>query len=284
MHEAIIQATMNFDANYCIGKGASGSVYKAELPSGDIVAVKKLHLLHAGGSETMHPKEFTSEIRALSEIRHRNIVKLYGFCSHAQYSYLVYKYIERNSLATILSNEGAVAEMNWSRRVNVIRGVADALSYMHHDCYPPIVHRDISSKNVLLDLEYEACVSDFGIAKVLKVDSSNLTELAGTYGYIAPELAYTMKVTEKCDVYSFGVLALEVIKGNHPKDFLSSISTSSAGNTNIGLNEVLDGRIPPPSLEVENKLKSIIEVAFLCLDVNPQCRPTMQIVSQLLCN
>ncbi|KAK1554636.1 hypothetical protein Q3G72_015046 [Acer saccharum] len=93
-----------------------------------------------------------------------------------------------------------------------------------------------------------------------------------------------MKVTEKCDVYSFGVLALEVIKGNHPKDFLSSISTSSAGNTNIGLNEVLDGRIPPPSLEVENKLKSVMEVAFLCLDVNPQCRPTMQIVSQLLSN
>ena len=92
-----------------------------------------------------------------------------------------------------------------------------------------------------------------------------------------------MKVTEKCDVYSFGVLALEVIKGNHPKDFLFSISTSS-GNMNIVLNDVLDGRIPPPSLEVEKKLKSIMEVAFLCLDVNPQSRPTMQIVSQLLCN
>ncbi|KAK2659955.1 hypothetical protein Ddye_006488 [Dipteronia dyeriana] len=284
MHEAIIQATMNFSADYCIGKGASGSVYKAEFPSGDIVAVKKLHSLHASGSETTYPKEFASEIRALSEIRHRNIVKLYGFCSHARYSYLVYRYIERGSLATILSNEGAIAELNWSRRVNVIKGVADALSYMHHNCYPPIVHRDISSKNILLDLEYEAYVSDFGIAKVLKVDSSNLTELAGTYGYVAPELAYTMKVTEKCDVYSFGVLSLEVIKGNHPKDFLFSISTSSTGNMNIGLNEVLDGRIPPPSLEVENKLKSIMKVAFLCLDVNPRCRPTMQVVSQCLCN
>ncbi|KAK0575486.1 hypothetical protein LWI29_001348 [Acer saccharum] len=285
MHEDITRATMNFDANYCIGNGGFGSVYKAELPSGDVVAVKKLHSLHASGSgTTTYPKEFASEIRVLSQIRHQYIVKFYGFCSHARYLYLVYEYIERGSLATILSNEGAAAELNWSKRVNVIRGVVDALSYMHHDCYPPIVHRDISSKNVFLDLEYEAYVSDFGIAKVLKVDSSNLTELAGTYGYVAPEFAYTMKVTEKCDVYSFGVLALEVIKGNHPKDFLFSLSTSFVGNMNIALNDVLDGRIPPPSLEIENKLKSIMQVAFLCLDVNPRSRPTMQIVSQLLCN
>ncbi|KAI9201187.1 hypothetical protein LWI28_019876 [Acer negundo] len=284
MHEDITRATMNFDADYCIGKGGSGCVYKAKLPSRDVVAVKKLHSLHANGSETTtYPKEFASEIRALSQIRHRNIVKFYGFCSHARYSYLVYEYIERGSLAAILSNERAVAELNWSKRVNVIKGVANALSYMHHDCYPPIVHRDISSKNVLLDLEYEAYVSDFDIAKVLKVDSSNFTELAGIYGYVASEFAYTMKVTEKYDVYNFGVLALEVIKGNHPKDFLFSISTSF-GNMNIVLNDVLDGRIPPASLETEKKLKSIMEVAFSCLDVNPHSRPTMHIVSQLLCN
>ncbi|KAK0575817.1 hypothetical protein LWI29_007587 [Acer saccharum] len=145
---------------------------------------------------------------------------------------------------------------------------------MHHDCDPPIVHRDISSKNVLLDSEHKAYVSDFGIAKVLKVDSSILTKLAGPYGYVAPEFAYTMKVTEKCDVYIFGVLALEVIKGNHPKYFLFSLSSTSYGNMNIELNDVLDGRLPPPSLEVENKPKSIMEVAFSCLVVNPQSRPT----------
>ncbi|KAK1567139.1 hypothetical protein Q3G72_008537 [Acer saccharum] len=115
------------------------------------------------------------------------------------------------------------------------------------------------------------------------VEKVNWGHATGTYGYVALEFAYTMKVTEKCDVYSFGVLALEVIKGNHPKDFLLLISTSR-DNMNIALNDLLDGRIPPPSLEVEKKLKSIMEVAFLCLDVNPQSRPTVQIVSQLLCN
>ncbi|KAJ4721517.1 putative Receptor protein kinase [Melia azedarach] len=166
-------------------------------------------------------------------------------------------------------------------RMNVIKSVADALSYMHHDCFPSIVHRDISSKNVLLDLEYEARVSDFGIAKFLQPDSSNCTELAGTCGYIAPELVYIMKVSEKCDVYSFGVLALEVIKGKHPTDFLSTFSTLSS-NINIALNEMLDPRLPTPSINVQDKLISIMEVAFSCLHESPECRPTMQKVCQLL--
>lgn len=113
-------------------------------------------------------------------------MKFYGFCSHTQHLFLVYEYLERGSLATILSNEATAAELDWSKRVNVIKGVANGLSYIHHDCFPPILHRDISSKNVLLDLEYEAHVSDFGTAKFLKPDSSKWSELAGTCGYIAP--------------------------------------------------------------------------------------------------
>ncbi|KAJ4723843.1 putative Receptor protein kinase [Melia azedarach] len=279
-HKEIIRATNDFDNEYCIGKGRQGSVYKVELPFGDIIAVKKFHSLLPG--EIVNNQEFLNEIRALTKIRHRNIVKFYGFCSHARHSFLIYKYLERGSLATILNNNVTAEEFGWRLRMNVIKGVANALFYLHHDSFPAIVHRDISSKNVLLDLEYEAHVSDFGIAKFLMPDSSNWTELAGTYGYVAPELAYTMKITEKCDVYSFGVLALEVIKGKHPREFLSTFSSSSS-NMNLALNELLDSRLPAPSLDIQDKLISQLEVALLCVDENPESRPNMATVCSLLC-
>ncbi|KAL9437375.1 hypothetical protein AB3S75_023269 [Citrus x aurantiifolia] len=280
VYDEIVRATNDFDAEYCIGNGGHGSVYRAELPSGQVVAVKKFHS-PLPCDQIADQKEFLTEVKALTETRHRNIVKFYGFCSHARHSFLVYEFLERGSLAAILSSNAAAQELDWSQRMNAIKGVADALSYLHHDCFPPIVHRDLSSKNLLLDLEYEAHVADFGIAKFLKPDSSNWTEFAGTYGYVAPELAYTMKITEKCDVYSFGVLALEVIKGKHPRDFLSSISSSSL-NTDIELDEMLDPRLPAPSCSVQEKLISIVKVAFSCLNESPESRPTMKIVSQQL--
>ncbi|KAH9782079.1 MDIS1-interacting receptor like kinase 2 [Citrus sinensis] len=280
VYDEIVRATNDFDAEYCIGNGGHGSVYRAELPSGEVVAVKKFHS-PLPCDQISDQKEFLTEVEALTVIRHRNIVKFYGFCSHARHSFLVYEFLKRGSLAAILSSDAAAQELCWSQRMNVIKGIADALSYLHHDCFPPIVHRDISSKNLLLDLEYEAHVADFGIAKFLKPDSSNWTEFAGTYGYVAPELAYTMKITEKCDVYSFGVLVLEVIKGTHPRDFLSSTSSPSL-NTDIALDEMLDPRLPVPSCSVQEKLISIMEVAFSCLNESPESRPTMKIVNQQL--
>ncbi|KAM1007814.1 hypothetical protein ACFX2A_004424 [Malus domestica] len=275
----IIRATNGFDSIFCIGKGGSGSVYKAKLPSGSIVAVKKLHQ-KLDGEETSQ-KEFHNEISALINIRHRNIVKLCGFCSNSQHSFLVYEYLEKGSLASILSKEDEAKELEWSRRVRIVKGVAHALSYLHHDCVPPIVHRDLSSSNILLDYDYEPCVSDFGTAKLLNPDSSNWSSLAGTYGYVAPELAYTRKVTEKCDVYSFGVLALEVITGKRLGDLMSSFSSPSACENKL-LKDVLDQRLPPPTLEVEDELTTIARVAITCRDSRPQSRPTMHMVSQSL--
>ncbi|CAN4076058.1 unnamed protein product [Withania somnifera] len=271
----ILKATEEFDATFCIGKGGFGSVYKVNLPSLGSVAVKRLH----SSFEIKYRKSFIKEVRALTSIKHRNIVRLYGFCSNAQHSLLDYEYVERGSLSSILSNEVESKKLDWLKRVNIIKGVTYALSYMHHDWSPPIVHRDITSSNVLLDSEYEARVSDFSIAKILQPDSSNCTALAGTYGYIAPELAYTMKVMEMCDVYSFGVLALEVIKGKHLGEHLTLLANSSTRD--VQLSDLLDERLPHPEDDVKELLAFIIKLASLCLLENPKARPTMHFISHM---
>jgi tRNA A-37 threonylcarbamoyl transferase component Bud32 len=184
VYENIIEATEDFDDKHLVGEGAYGSVYKAELQTGQVVAVKKLHLV--ADTENPNLKSFTNEIQALTEIRHRNIVKLYGFCSHSHFSFLVYEFMEKGSLEMILKDDDEAIAFDWYKRANAIKDVANALCYMHHDCSPPIVHRDISSKNILLDLEYVAHVSDFGTAKLLNLNSSNWTSFAGTFGYAAP--------------------------------------------------------------------------------------------------
>jgi hypothetical protein len=184
VYENIIEATEAFDNKHFIGVGGHGSVYKAELPTGQVVAVKKLHSLQNG--EMSNLKAFASEIQTLTKIRHRNIVKLYGYCSHPLHSFLVYEFLEKGSVDKILKDAELATAFDWNMRVNAIKDIANALSYMHHDCSPAIVHRDISSKNVILDLEYVAHVSDFGTAKFLNPDSSNWTNFVGTFGYTAP--------------------------------------------------------------------------------------------------
>ncbi|XP_021867161.2 MDIS1-interacting receptor like kinase 2-like [Spinacia oleracea] len=277
VYRDIVEATENFDSLYCIGSGATGSVYKAALPNNQVLAVKKFKVEKA----ELVPRSFVNEVKALTEIRHKNIVRFYGFCLHNNITMLAYKYVERGSLDDVLrSNEGS-KELDWEKRVRIIKGVADALAYMHHNCVPPIVHRDISSKNVLLCAQLEAHVSDFGTAKFLNPDSSNWTALAGTYGYLAPELAYTMTINEKCDVYSFGVLALEVLMGAHPREYVWKLHSDDQMEKQ--LKYVLDSRLAyPTGLKLIEQLKSVLEVVNMCLNVNPQSRPTMNYVSQML--
>nr|KYP57249.1 putative LRR receptor-like serine/threonine-protein kinase At4g08850 family [Cajanus cajan] len=282
MFEKIIQATNNFDDKNLIGVGRQGYVYRAEFPLGQVYAVKKLHLETDG--EKPNFKAFENEIRALTEIKHRNIIKLYGFCSHPQVSFLIYKFLEGGNLDQILSNDTKATAFDWEMRVNAIKGVANALSYMHHGCSPPIIHRDISSKNVLLDLQYEAYVSDFGTAKILKPGSHTWTSFAGTFGYAAPELAQTMEVTEKCDVFSFGVLSLEIMMGKHPGDLISSLlySSSSTVAYNLLLIDVLDQRPPQPLRSIFGDIILVASMAFSCLRENPCSRPTMNQVAKNL--
>ncbi|XP_058203913.1 MDIS1-interacting receptor like kinase 2-like [Rhododendron vialii] len=183
---------------------------------------------------------------------------------------------------TFLRREKDAKELDWSKRVNVAKGVAHALSYLHHKCVPPIIHQDISSKNVLLNSEMEAHVPDFGTARFLKPDSSNWTAVAGTFGYIALELSYTMAVTEKCNVYSFGVMTLEILMGSHRGE-LSSNLYSSVDNERVQLADVLDPRLPPPtSQKLRDELDSILNLAVWCLRADPHSRPTMYDASQVL--
>ncbi|KAH7847447.1 hypothetical protein Vadar_026166 [Vaccinium darrowii] len=276
-YEDIIKATNDFDDRYCIGKGGYGSVYRAQLPSGKVVALKKLHRLEA--QDPVFDHCFRNEVQILSNVRHKNIVKLYGFCLHNKGMFLVCEYIEKGSLFCALRFDTEASKIGWIKRVNIVKAMAHALSYLHHNCTPPIVHRDISSNNILLNSQLEAFVADFGTARLLNPNLSNRTGIAGTYGYIAPELAYTMVVTEKCDVYSFGVVALETIMGRHPGDLLSSLA--SPPSENMMIVDVLDPRLPlPTNPVVAGNIVLVATLAFACLHPEPGSRPMMRRISQ----
>ncbi|KAK3439023.1 hypothetical protein EUGRSUZ_C03677 [Eucalyptus grandis] len=213
-YEDIINATEDFNMKYCIGTGGYGSVYRAQLPNGKIMALKKLH---------HHEAEDPSF--------DRSIIKLHGFCLNKQCMFLVYEYMERGSLFCALIDDVEAVELDWSKRLVIEWDMAHALSYLHHDCAQPIVHQDISSNNILLDNNI-----------LLEPNfSSNLTaNIASTRGYIAPELTYTLVVNEKCDVYSFGVVAMEIIMGEHLGEIILMLSTFC--RKDIMLHQILDPR------------------------------------------
>ncbi|QHO54461.1 uncharacterized protein DS421_2g56980 [Arachis hypogaea] len=166
--------------------------------------------------------------------------------------FLVYEYLERGSLFCNLAYEIEAQELNWSKRVNIIKGTAYALAHMHHHY--------------------------FGTARLLDPDSSNQTLLVGTYGYVAPELAYTMSVTTKCDVYSFGVVALETMMGHHPGEFISTLTKPSTQQ--LLVKDVLDPRIPlPKSRKDMQDVVHVVKLALACLSSDPKSRPSMQVVA-----
>ncbi|XP_076891542.1 MDIS1-interacting receptor like kinase 2-like [Bidens hawaiensis] len=272
-YEDFITATEDFDLKYCIGTGAYGSVYEAKLPNGKTFALKKLHRFEA--EQPKFDQSFKNEVRVLTNLRHKNIVKLYGFCLHNKCNFLVYEYMEKGSLFCALSDSQFAAEMGWMKRVSIIKDVAHALAYMHHDCIPPIVHKR-HTNNILLNSDMEGFIADFGAARLLDPDSSNQTVIAGTLGYIAPELAYSMTVTEKCDVYSFGVIGEK-----HPGDLLSSLNSWNDHGTL--LENILDKRIPyPTDRSTEKEIMVVCNVAVASIVTDPKCRPTMRNVSHEL--
>ncbi|KAF2910197.1 hypothetical protein DAI22_11g083600 [Oryza sativa Japonica Group] len=276
-----------------IGSGGTGRVYRLALKGGGgtVVAVKRLWKGDAA-------RVMAAEMAILGKIRHRNILKLHACLSRGELNFIVYEYMPRGNLYQALRREaksGGGAELDWPRRCKIALGAAKGLMYLHHDCTPAIIHRDIKSTNILLDDDYEAKIADFGIAKIAAEDSAEFSCFAGTHGYLAPELAYSMKVTEKTDVYSFGVVLLELITGRSPidpafgegKDIVFWLSTKLAAES---IDDVLDPRVAAVSSsssaaaaarDREDMIK-VLKVAVLCTAKLPAGRPTMRDVVKML--
>ncbi|WVZ91476.1 hypothetical protein U9M48_037642 [Paspalum notatum var. saurae] len=274
-----------------VGHGGSGTVYKIELSSGELVAVKKLWVKKLSW---LGDRELRTEVETLGSIRHKNIVKLYCCYSGAHSNLLVYEYMPNGNLWEALHGSGCFPLLlDWLTRHRVAMGVAQGLAYLHHDLLFPIVHRDIKSSNILLDADLEPKVADFGIAKVLQSRSASsldasTTTIAGTYGYLAPEYAYSSKATTKCDVYSFGVVLMELATGRKPiepefgdtRDIVHWVSGKVAAGAEA---EALDKRLlawsPSPYKEA---MVQALRVAVRCTCSVPSLRPTMADVVQML--
>ncbi|XP_062188052.1 leucine-rich repeat receptor-like serine/threonine-protein kinase BAM1 [Phragmites australis] len=266
-----------------IGKGGAGIVYKGTMPDGEHVAVKRLSAMSRGSS---HDHGFSAEIQTLGRIRHRYIVRLLGFCSNNETNLLVYEYMPNGSLGELLHGKKG-GHLHWDTRYKIAVEAAKGLSYLHHDCSPPILHRDVKSNNILLDSDFEAHVADFGLAKFLQDSGTSqcMSAIAGSYGYIAPEYAYTLKVDEKSDVYSFGVVLLELVTGKKPVgefgdgvDIVQWVKTMTDSNKEQVL-KIMDPRL---STVPVHEVMHVFYVALLCVEEQSVQRPTMREVVQML--
>ncbi|KAF5746759.1 hypothetical protein HS088_TW06G00933 [Tripterygium wilfordii] len=273
-----------------VGHGGSGTVYKIELKSGEVVAVKQLWSqktkYSAPDDRLILDKELKTEVETLGSIRHKNIVKLYCYFSSLDCSLLVYEYMPNGNLWDAL-HKGWIL-LDWPTRHQIALGVAQGLAYLHHDLLPKIIHRDIKSTNILLDINYQPKVADFGIAKILQArggKDSTTTVIAGTYGYLAPEYAYSCKASTKCDVYSFGVVLMELITGKKPveaeygenKNIVNWVSTKV--DTKEGAMEALDRRL---SGSFRDEMIQVLRISMHCTNKTPSYRPTMNEVVQML--
>ncbi|OEL18868.1 putative receptor protein kinase ZmPK1 [Dichanthelium oligosanthes] len=286
-YKELVKATRKF--KYELGRGGSGIVYKGILDDGRAVAVKMLeNIRHC-------EEEFQAELRVIGRINHMNLVRIWGFCSESSYRMLVTEYIENGSLATILFKDNILLE--WKQRFNIALGVAKGLAYLHHECLEWVIHCDVKPENILLDRNLEPKIADFGLAKLLNRGGSNqnVSRVRGTVGYMAPEWISSLQITAKVDVYSYGVVLLELVLGRQVLDLavdadeeVHKVLRELVGRLALMLDreqsssfsEVVDCRLGGHFDDTQ--VRTLIRLAVSCLDEERCKRPTMESVVQTL--
>ncbi|KAG0625375.1 hypothetical protein M758_2G049900 [Ceratodon purpureus] len=282
--KAVLRAVRKLQKKDIVGEGGYGVVYKMVLGDKRVYAVKKLKdCLEAALG-------FENELETLGELKHRNLVKLRGYCVAPTAKLLFYDFIPNGTMDRLLHPHTEKEKKNpvdWATRIKIARGTARALAYLHHSCQPRIVHRDVSSTNILLDENLEPRLSDFGLARLMENNETHVSvTIGGTYGYIAPEYAHAGQATEKSDVYSYGVILLELLSGRKPTDTsFSEEHINLAGWVRSLREEGLELQAVDKYLQEtapHEELATAMEIACRCVSLTPEERPSMDRVVQFL--
>ncbi|GAB4840127.1 hypothetical protein Ancab_020888 [Ancistrocladus abbreviatus] len=282
-YESIVKATDCFSASNCIGSGGFGATYRAEISPGVLVAVKRLAVGRFHGVQQFH-----AEIETLSKIRHRNLVTLIGYHASETEMLLVYNYLAGGNLERFIQ-EKSMKNVNWKTLHKIALDVAKALAYLHDECDPRVIHRDVKPSNILLDNDFNAYLSDFGLSRLLESSETHATTgVAGTFGYLAPEYALTCRVSDKCDVYSYGVMLLELISDKKALD--PSFSSHGDGFNIVSWASILlrQGQAKEAftaglwDAGPQDDLVQVLHLAVKCTVEHLSVRPTMNQVMRYL--
>jgi serine/threonine protein kinase len=280
-------ATANFKIE--VGRGSSGVIYKGILDDNSEIAVKRLENVRRG------KQEFQSELRIIARINHMNLARIWGFCSEGSHRMIVYEYIENDSLSNILFKNHIL--LDWKQRFNIDVGIAKGLAYLHHECLEWVVHCDVKPDNILLDQDFEAKIIDFGLEKLVKRNESNqvTSQVRGTVGYITPEWISGLPITAKVDVYSYGVVLLELVSGTRASDMsagvddelhmeLRNLARILADKVNreeqSWIGEFADYRLDGQLNCLQ--ARTLIKLAVSCLEEDKNKRPTMETIVETL--
>ncbi|XP_073023646.1 cysteine-rich receptor-like protein kinase 46 isoform X1 [Primulina eburnea] len=280
-YSTLEKATENFTDSHKIGQGGFGEVFQGTLQDGREIAIKHLFL-----TENTRNQEISNEIDIIGQAHHPNLVRFLGYCFTYTDGYLVYEYLPNKSLDLILFDQERKKELTWKKRLGIITGTAEGLQYMHQDCQVQIIHRDIKASNILLDMKLRPKIADFGLARLNSTDQmEGIPAIAGTFGYMAPEYLVEGRLTEKVDVYSYGVLVLEIISGERNNkyqhdDSLDTLVTMAWKHYQIDkVASIIDSML---GIEAFNEVQRIVEIALLCTQESPDLRPTMGRVVEFL--